>query len=209
MIKTSELAYRYPESNPIVFPDLSVEPGHALLIRGESGCGKTTLLHLLAGLRKPTYGQVIVDGVKISDLQTQQLDQFRGNNIGIVYQQSYFIQSLSVLDNLMISPYSRDIDKARTSAGRLQIHDLLHRSPQKLSIGQQQRVSIARAVMNDPKVILADEPTSALDNKNCRQVINLLLEEAAQNDAALVIVTHDDRLKSNIKDTIELEALLV
>ncbi|MEM8582639.1 MAG: ATP-binding cassette domain-containing protein [Bacteroidota bacterium] len=207
MVQTNKLSYRYPGSEPIHFPNLRIEAGHALLIRGESGCGKTTLLHLLAGLRKPTSGEVIIDDQKISDFPTPQLDQYRGQHIGIVYQQSYFIQSLNMLDNLLISPFADGKSGAKAIAKRLMIDGLLSRYPNQLSVGQQQRASIARAVMNKPKVILADEPTSALDNKNCSQVINLLLEEASKNEAALIVVTHDDRLKSEIETSVELEAL--
>jgi len=206
MIQTSNITYQYPESPPIFFPDLKVESGHALLICGESGCGKTTLLHLLAGLRRPSNGQITIEGISISDMSSIKLDQFRGQNIGIVYQQSYFIESLRIWDNLRISPFEINKSRAKVIANRLNIKNLLFRYPKQLSVGQQQRASIARAVINSPKLILADEPTSALDNKNCSQVIDLLLEEAIANDAALIIVTHDDRLRSEISDRIDLNA---
>jgi len=207
MITTSNLTFQYPATEPITFPDLRVEAGHALLVFGESGCGKTTLLHLLAGLRKANSGRITIGEEAFSDLSSVKTDQFRGRHIGIVYQQPYFIQSISVLDNLLVSPYAGSKGKAKAIAKRLYIDQFLTRHPHQLSVGQQQRASIARAVMNEPKLLLADEPTSALDNKNCSQVINLLLEEALANDAALIIVTHDDRLKSEIEDWIELKAL--
>lgn len=208
MITTTNLTYQYPGSPPISFPDITVEAGHALLVCGESGCGKTTLLHLLAGLRQPTTGKVIVDGENISDFTVARIDQFRGKHIGIVYQQSYFIESLSVLDNLLLSPYSESWSKLKGIAKRFNISELLPRYPHQLSVGQQQRASIARAVMNKPKLLLADEPTSALDNKSCGLVIDLLLEEALAQDAALIIVTHDDRLRAEINNSIELSPLV-
>lgn len=207
MLLTDNLSYQYPGSVPISFPDLEVQAGHALLICGESGCGKTTLLHLLAGLRKPTAGKVVIAEHKFSDLSPAKMDQFRGQHIGIVYQQSYFIESLSIMDNLLVSPYAAGKGKAKNVAGRLGIGTMLWRYPNQLSVGQQQRASIARAVMAGPKLILADEPTSALDNKNCTQVIDLLLEEAVANNAALIIVTHDDRLRSEINDCIDLNTI--
>ncbi|MCG8575723.1 MAG: ATP-binding cassette domain-containing protein [Flavobacteriales bacterium] len=207
MIQTTELTYQYPKSNKLNFPDFYVKEGDSLLVCGESGCGKTTLLHLLAGLRKPTGGEVMVEDEDISKFSATKMDHFRGRHIGIVYQQSYFIQSLSVLDNLLISPYANDKEKAKIVADRLEIGDLLSRYPNQLSVGQQQRLSIARSVMNEPKFLLADEPTSALDNKNCSKVINLLIEEATNHQAALIIVTHDDRLKKEVSDCIELNPL--
>ena len=204
MVQTSNLTYKYPGSQAITFPDFNLEAGRALLICGESGCGKTTLLHLLAGLRQPTSGQIKIGEDQLSDLNAAALDQFRGEHIGIVFQQSYFIQSLSMIDNLLISPYAGSRAKAEAIASRLNIEDLLSRSPKQLSVGQQQRASIARAIMTKPKLLLADEPTSALDNKNCSQVIGMLMEEAITNEAALIIVTHDDRLRTEISNCIEL-----
>jgi len=207
MLLTRNLTYQYPRSQPILFPDLQVQAGHALLVCGDSGCGKTTLLHLLAGLRRPTSGQIVIGEDRISDLSPSKMDQYRGQHIGIVYQQSYFIESLSVIDNLMISPYAASKSKARKVANRLDIETSLLRYPNQLSVGQQQRASIARSVMTGPKLMLADEPTSALDKKNCMQVIDLLLEEAVANNAALIIVTHDDRLRSEVSNCIDLNTI--
>ena len=204
MVKTSHLSYQYPESEIISFPDISSLKGETLLICGASGCGKTTLLQLLSGLRKPTNGSVTIGDVDVSGLSSTQLDQYRGKHIGIVYQQSYFIQSISVLDNLLVSPYAEGKLKAESISERLGISSQLKKYAHQLSIGQQQRASIARAVMNDPKLILADEPTSALDDKSCSQVIQLLKEEAKLNEATLIIVTHDNRLKSEFKNVVDL-----
>lgn len=207
MLATKNLSFRYKGSKAIQFPDLQIEDNEALLICGESGCGKTTLLHLLAGLRRPAEGEIFIDGQELSALSNPKLDEFRGKQIGIVYQQSYFVQSINVMDNLLVSPFSETKTKALEVAKRLKIDHLLSRYPHQLSLGQQQRLSIARAVMNNPKLILADEPTSALDDSTCQEVIHLLKDEAKRNNAVIIIVTHDNRLKSEIENVVELQPL--
>jgi len=207
MLHITDLSHQYSNSPKIVFPDISAEKNSTLLIKGASGCGKTTLLHLLAGLISPLNGEIILNENKINELSASQKDRFRGEHIGIVFQQSYFIKSLSVLDNLLLSPYAGSSSKAIQIAKRLNIQEFLSQKPNQLSLGQQQRVSIARAVMNTPQLILAYEPTSALDDKNCKDVLNLLKQEAQVNEATLVIVTHDQRLDDSVNQSIELKPI--
>ena len=203
-ISTENLTYQYPDSDLLSFPDIRVDKAQSFLVSGESGCGKSTFLHLLAGLRKAKSGNISIDNTSIENLSPMEMDQYRGVNIGLVFQEAYFVQSLTVLENMLISPYAGSVEKAKEIANRLKISDQIDKYSSKLSTGQQQRANIARAVMNKPKVILADEPTSALDNKNCAKVIDLLQEEAINNNAALIIVTHDDRLKSEISHCVEI-----
>lgn len=207
MIHSKNLTYQYPEENLLKFPDISVPEKDALLISGESGCGKTTLLHLLAGLRQPKSGTICIHKEITSELNSYKMDQFRGKHIGIVFQQPYFISSLTVLENLTLSPFVKDKQKVIELAEQMQIKGSIFKKPHQLSLGQQQRATIARAVINSPKLILADEPTSSLDNKNCSKVIQLLLEETMRNNASLIVVSHDDRIKKEIKNFIELEPL--
>lgn len=204
MLKTKNLSYHYPQSKGITFPNICVDA--TLLIQGASGCGKTTLLHLLAGLINPSQGEISIYDNTLTDFDSGQKDQFRGKHIGIIYQQSFFIESLSIMDNLLLSPFALSKTKASEISKRLNIDMLLSRKPHQLSIGEQQRVNICRAMMNEPKLILADEPTSALDDKNCEEVLDLLKQEAKMNHAALVIATHDNRLKDAVSNYIELEA---
>lgn len=204
MIKIKELAYQYPNGPLIQFPDFEVNAGESFLVLGESGCGKTTLLHLLAGLIRPSQGEIWINDTPLSKLDDAKMDQFRGEHIGIVTQKNYFLDALTILDNLIISPYCTKKSRVKTIAKRLGILDILNRYPKQLSIGQEQRASIGRAVMNLPQLLLADEPTSALDYNNCLSVITLLQDEALANNAALVIVTHDERLRKEVDKSIEL-----
>ena len=208
IIQTSNLTYSFSNGPSLVFPALQAEENSELLILGNSGTGKTTLLHLLAGLRKPTSGDVEVNAVKLSSLSGASLDRFRGKNIGVVFQTSHFVQSLSVLDNILLAPYFSNNKVSKSDAekmlDRLNILSKKNKKTSTLSVGEQQRVAIARALLNNPSLILADEPTSALDDENAKEVLNLLREQTHALKAALLIVTHDNRLKDEVKQRIEL-----
>jgi putative ABC transport system ATP-binding protein len=144
----------------------------------------------------------------LSQLSATASDRFRGQNIGLVYQRPHFLAALTVLDNLLLPPYFGHKPTTRKAvlelAGQLGIEHTLHQLPARLSVGEQQRASIARAMVNRPQLILADEPTSALDDNNCATVIRLLTEQASECAAALVIVTHDGRLKEVVSHQIAL-----
>lgn len=207
MIESKNLTFSYP-GLPFHFPDISCKKGEVLLVRGSSGKGKTTLLHLLGGLQQPTSGTISINGTTITALSTMKLDQFRGAQIGIIFQQPHFVASLNILQNLELasSLANKKIDtvKAKQLLAQLVIEDQAFKKPSKLSQGQLQRASIARALMNQPSLLLADEPTSSLDDANCEAVASLLAEQAAKNNAALIIVTHDQRLKQLFHQSIEL-----
>ena len=181
------------------FPEIHCQKGEHWLLLGDSGSGKTTLLQLLAGLRTPSSGEVLIGDTMMTSLSHAALDKFRGQHVGIVFQQSYFIESLNVEENLVLAQglagKSIDKQKIRNLLQRLGISDKLKSRTQRLSQGEQQRVAIARALVNEPAVILADEPTSALDDKNTQEVIALLEEQAELAHATLLLVTHDARLK--------------
>ena len=208
MIKTNKVTFSYNETTSFSFPDFECEPTQTLLITGLSGTGKTTLLHLLAGIQQPTSGDIFVNNVALNKLTKTKLDIFRGKNIGLILQNSHFIESLSVLENLEITSWLANGNKNTSLA--LELLSVLGLENQslkytsQLSIGQQQRVSIARALMTNPKVILADEPTSSLDDMNTEVVSDLLQNLAKKYNAALVIVTHDARLKEKFNHQINL-----
>jgi putative ABC transport system ATP-binding protein len=162
----------------------------------------------LGGLQQPTSGTISINGTNITALSTMKLDQFRGAQIGIIFQQPHFVASLNILQNLELASSLAnkkiDTDKAIQLLSQLAIGDQAFKKPSKLSQGQLQRASIARALMNQPSLLLADEPTSSLDDANCEAVASLLAEQAAKNNAALIIVTHDQRLKQLFHQSIEL-----
>ncbi len=208
MFRSKSLAFSYNNEVKFNFPDLQCNASEVVLITGNSGKGKTTLLHLLAGLLRPSEGDISIDGTNICSLSEKKLDQFRGATIGLILQQSHFIASLTVLENVVLASWlasgKKDTEKAKQLLQELDLETQIHKLPSQLSIGQQQRVSIARALINEPKLLLADEPTSSLDDDNALKVAHLLQKLAQQYKASLVIVTHDQRLKDLFTNQIHL-----
>ncbi|MFL9845827.1 ABC transporter ATP-binding protein [Flavobacterium rhizosphaerae] len=208
MITTHTLKFSYGKDTNFNFPDIKTAEGQSLLITGGSGRGKTTLLHILGGLLKPISGRVLVGGTDITQLSEKKLDHFRGQNIGLVLQQSFFVASLNVLDNVVLAAWlangKKPFDEAKELLAQLGLGEQWHKLPSQLSIGQQQRVSIARALINKPKLLLADEPTSSLDDENALIVADMLDGLAKQFGSALIIVTHDQRLKDRFANQISL-----
>lgn len=208
MLQTKNLTFFYNKDTQFAFPELSCDASNALLITGNSGKGKTTLLHLLAGLLRPKKGEIVIENTNISSLSEKQLDQFRGSNIGLILQQSHFIASMTVLENVVLASWlatgKQAVKKAEKLLSELDLENQKHKLPSQLSIGQQQRVSIARALINEPKLLLADEPTSSLDDENAFKVAELLEKLSKEYNAALVIVTHDSRLKNKFSNQINL-----
>ena len=208
MLYTKNLSHSYTEAQRFEFPDIKCNASETLLVLGSSGVGKTTLLHILAGILKPKAGEVNVDGKSIYNQAQNKLDKFRGQNIGLVFQKPHFVQSVSAQENLLLAQKMAGFKPDTTRANKLlEALDISHRKDARafeMSQGEQQRLSIARALINAPKLILADEPTSALDDVNCSAVIKLLEQQAEEVNAALVIVTHDNRLTNFFSQHIKL-----
>jgi ABC-type lipoprotein export system ATPase subunit len=207
MIKTESLKFSYDGNKYFDFPDINLDSGENLLIIGNSGIGKTTLLHLLAGILKPESGSINISGTDISKFSDTELDKFRGDNIGIVFQKPHFISSLTINENLKLAKYlspSKTSGDAKKILESLNIKDKYQQKPNQLSEGEKQRASIALALINSPSLILADEPTSSLDDFNCDNVIKLLKKQAKDHKAQLIVITHDARLKKHFKNNLNL-----
>ena len=207
MVQIENLTYQYNKRGPVLsFPNITLDKGKNLLILGESGIGKTTLLHLLAGLIQPTTGKILINQINLNSLKTFQLDQFRGKNIGLAFQKKYAIESLNVINNLKARLFFSKVvvsDKQiEILLKQLDLSDLKESKVSELSEGQLQRLGIALSVIHNPKVILADEPTSSLDDKNCKIVIELLKKQAKKTNANLIVITHDNRIKSSFQNSI-------
>ncbi len=208
MVKTLNLRYAYQNGDELSFPDIELTPGEHMLMIGPSGVGKTTLLYLMSGLLPPLRGTVSIAGKELGSLTRKKMDSFRGEHIGIIFQQYHFIKSLSVSDNLRLRQhFSKSAsDKKRRDAlvERLGLREHLQKKVTKLSQGQQQRLGIALGLIHRPKIIFADEPTSNLDDVNCEKVIELLKEEAEICKSSLLIITHDLRVMSHFQNHVRL-----
>jgi len=202
VIRLTGITYQYPQGESLQFADLEVMNGQHTLILGDSGSGKTTLLHILSGLLKPETGTVQIDGQQLYELPARKLDEFRGQRIGLIFQEAHLVKSLTVRENLQIA---QGFAGAKVDHGRIEevlaLLNLAHKGnsyPGKLSRGQMQRAAIARAVINRPAILVADEPTASLDDRNTESVLSLLLTQAEQQGATLIVATHDKRVKSRI-----------
>lgn len=208
MIAIENLSFFYSKDKTLHFSDQTLAQGDHCLLTGISGSGKTTLMHLIAGFLKPQTGRVVVAANDLQSLSEKQRDRFRGANIGLVFQKPHLLTALTVKENLFLAQYLAKLpqDKQRVEQilAELNLTTRKNAAVWQLSQGEAQRVSIARALLNKPKVILADEPTSSLDDENCQKVFNLLAAQAQQYQATLLIATHDFRLKQIVSKQIHL-----
>jgi putative ABC transport system ATP-binding protein len=210
MISVRGLAHRYGSSEVLRVAAWKVAQGERWLVLGPSGCGKTTLLHFVAGLIRPTEGELEVAGENLRNLDGMRLDRWRGATVGIVLQALHLLRHLSVRDNLRIAQYlahaPQDDARIAETLGALGVADKAARRAAELSEGERQRVAVARAVVNRPKLLLADEPTANLDDRAAAQAVELLLEQAERHGATLVVATHDSRVKQSFERRLDLSA---
>lgn len=182
--------------------DLTLEKGQFIVILGPSGAGKSTLLNLLGGLDVPTKGKIIVDGTDISKLNSNQLAEYRAMKVGFIFQFYNLIPTLTVLENVsLVNEISKDHLDAKTMLDEVGLLDHINNFPSELSGGEQQRVSIARALAKNPQIVLCDEPTGALDSQTGVMVLRLLKSMCTNYGKTVVVVTHNQNI-AKIADTI-------
>ena len=181
--------------------NLNLKPQKDLLITGPSGVGKTTLLSILCGLQKPTNGSIIYNDINLYNLAEDEIDNFRGKNLGIVFQNFNLINSFTIKQNLEIAANTignKSSDQYFNLLDRVRLADKSHIKVANLSIGEKQRLAVARAFVGEPQWIFCDEPTSSLDDKNANIIANLIKEESSRCEASLVLITHDSRIQTLI-----------
>jgi putative ABC transport system ATP-binding protein len=173
-----------------------------MALQGESGSGKTTFLNLIAGILKPDAGLILLDGVAVSLLPEPQRDRLRATKIGYIFQTFNLLQGYTCLENVLLGmSFGAGVDRAfaRQLLERVSLGQRLNHYPRQLSTGQQQRVGVARALANKPRLVLADEPTGNLDHRNARESLALIRETCRENKAALLLVSHDREVLGQFK----------
>lgn len=202
MLAVKDLVAGYRQRPIARLADLALDAGEAAVLSGPSGAGKTTLLLAIAGLSDQISGEIEVDGVDVGRLGARARDRHRGRHIGMIFQDLHLIPGLSAIDNLLLGPYAaglpRDRAKAAALLESLGLGACMHARAETLSRGEAQRVAIARAMLLGPQLILADEPTASLDDDACDAVVDLLLHATREAGAALIVATHDARVKRRI-----------
>jgi putative ABC transport system ATP-binding protein len=213
MIFTQQLSYQYRQSddkssslNALHFPDVDLSQGDVLVLRGNSGSGKSTWLALLAGLLTPQQGELTVAGQRLKGLSNTARDAWRANNLGFLPQKLHLSEALTVAENLQLAYFAAGLPlnavakmHIESTLAALEVVEFAQRKPSTLSGGQAQRVALARAVLLNPKIILADEPTASLDDEAASSALSLLQASAARCNATLVVATHDFRVTQVLK----------
>jgi len=224
LLKVENLRFRWPSGprDVVDIPELSIQQGERVFIKGESGSGKTTLLSLLGGINLPDSGRINLLGTDIGQLKQSHRDQFRADHIGFVFQLFNLIPYLSVIENITLAcafssqrkakalvKSSTLEDEAYRLLSHLQLQDrsLLNKPVSDLSVGQQQRVAAARALIGSPELIIADEPTSALDADTREHFLSLLLSECEHSGSTVLFVSHDPSLEKTFDRSIHLNKL--
>lgn len=205
-IKDLVKSFPQPEGGAIQvldLPSLNVNEGEQLALIGQSGGGKTTLLHLIAGLLSPDAGTIKVNGIDLTRLSEQGRDRFRAGTIGYVFQTFNLLPAFTAIENVRLGMTfgsgKADTERARHLLSRVGLDNRSNYRPSQLSVGQQQRVAIARAMAGRPRILLADEPTANVDPKSAENVLDLIGETCSEENVAMLIVTHDMQIASRFE----------
>ncbi|NMB42148.1 MAG: ABC transporter ATP-binding protein [Firmicutes bacterium] len=204
IIKSENIIKKYRMGSQVVPVlkgiDLNIYPGETLCILGTSGSGKTTFLNLAAGLERPTKGRIIIEGYNLNKISEKNMAAFRRKYIGFVFQLYNLLPALTALENAVLPlifegvPSREREKKGRELLKQMGLGNRLRHKPGELSGGQRQRVSIARALINNPRIIFADEPTGNLDSKTTVEILKLLTDTVRENGQTMLLVTHDDKV---------------
>jgi putative ABC transport system ATP-binding protein len=214
LLKDIKKSFTEPDGSrlPVLdVPEFRVEAGEQVLLMGQSGCGKTTLLHIIAGIGRPDSGLVEVAGTDLGRLSEPQRDRFRAVHIGYVFQTFNLLAGFSALENVMLGmSFAGGRPDLKRAQGLLERVGLSHRTthkPAALSVGEQQRVAVARALANRPKLLLADEPTANVDARHQQQIIDLVRTTCGEEQVALVLVTHAPQVAEQFERIEQLERM--
>lgn len=221
IIKIDSLRFHWSKKSSfkIYISGFTVKRGEKILLLGESGSGKTTLLSLIAGFLDPLSGEININGKSINSLTSSKKDKFRADNFGIIFQQFNLLPYANIIDNIILPLYfskRRSIhiknrrDVAMTLCRRLKLpDDIAESKASSLSVGQQQRVAVARALIGNPPLIIADEPTSSLDTETQEKFLDLMFEQIDQNKSTLLMVSHDKSLSRRFDRIINIKDILM
>ena len=221
IIHIEDLQFNWDKSKVpfIIIPELDVLKSEHLLIKGDSGSGKTTFLNLISGVLPVSRGEIKILGENLVDVSSSKRDAIRANHMGVIFQMFNLIPYLSVIENVLIPIHFSEVKKNKIIAKGISVKDeairllselglqqkeIHEKKVTELSVGQQQRVAAARALIGSPEIILADEPTSALDENNSMRFLDLLLEECRKNNSTLLYVSHDSRIHQKFQQSISI-----
>ncbi len=221
IIKIDSLRFYWSKKSnfKIFVPNLEIKKGEKVLLLGESGSGKTTLLSLMCGFLNPLSGNISINGNTINQLSSKTRDEYRADNIGIIFQQFNLLPYANVVDNVLLPLYFSKVRSNNVSNKKEKVIELFKqlRLPDdiaqfrasSLSMGQQQRVAVARALIGNPSLIIADEPTSSLDADAQKIFLNLMFEQISENNSTLLMVSHDKSLSNQFDRLIDINEILI
>lgn len=213
-VKGVKKSFVEPDGTPLPIldvPEFRVAAGEQVLLMGRSGCGKTTLLHIIAGISRPDEGEVRIDQTDITRLDEASRDRFRAEHIGYVFQTFNLLPGFSALENVLLGMTfgtgGVDVQRAKALLTRVGLSRRLGHKPAMLSVGEQQRVAVARALANRPKLLLADEPTASVDARHQQEILELIRATCREESVALLLVTHSAQLAEQFERVEQLEQL--